>query len=327
MTDKENSTPEIENDAVDTPQTDDVTDYSDDLDVASALAAVSSLGEIAEAPDVQPALPLAEDAESADAEPAADESAMGQFGTDDGAEPADVMDASAALDEADAMQEAEIHPVAIDEGYLDADYTEIRPLHPDDAPADAVPHETAPMAYSAPPTSRLYRGQAASVVPALALIGTGAALTFLLTTTEFAITGAMLLAGGVIGLGVALLAYWVTSGRWAQGSFFVGVLLILEGAIGLYLAQPISAGIAIGWPLFISGGGLALLFALLFAAPFDARALMMSLVLIVTGGAVYALQVGIIPPEISTLLPSIWPIAPVILVVILITAFVRSRRS
>lgn len=109
-----------------------------------------------------------------------------------------------------------------------------------------------------PSTTQIERGQMASVVPALILMGIGAWLTLTLTTSDAGLeTGtARLVATG--GIGATLVAYWFSSRRWASGALFAGLgLLLCAGTI--IMLTGVDNLRAEGWPLFSVALGLAAL--------------------------------------------------------------------
>jgi hypothetical protein len=85
-----------------------------------------------------------------------------------------------------------------------------------------------------PPLSQLERGQAASVVPSLVLIGVGAFLTFLLTTKTPLPSDDFVGGLALIGMGISAVSYWLSSARWSKGSLVVGVVLAIVG-VGVVL--------------------------------------------------------------------------------------------
>ncbi len=100
-----------------------------------------------------------------------------------------------------------------------------------EAPAYGAPPEGWHSDFRQPPLSALERGQAASVVPALLLVGVGVFFTMLLTS------GLPLPAPDLVGaialgaVGICLIAAWVSSGRWARGNLFMGVVCLVGGAL------------------------------------------------------------------------------------------------
>lgn len=112
-----------------------------------------------------------------------------------------------------------------------------------------------------PPMSVLYRGQMASVVPALLLIVAGVALTFLLRTSGIVFTRELIFAGILAGFGLMMLAQWLSSRRWSGGNLLFGLNLICVSGVLAYFSQPATPPIVEGWPLLLSASGLAVIIA------------------------------------------------------------------
>lgn len=143
-------------------------------------------------------------------------------------------------------------------------------LAQDDAPdeGESAPVEHAPPVEFAPPSdfllpplSALSRGQAASFLPAFALMAAGVGLTFALTAGALTLTPALLLALGVTGVGALLLAQWLSSGRWSMGNFFLGALLLFCGGVGALLLIGDTLTLYNGYPLFVAALGVVVLLA------------------------------------------------------------------
>jgi len=173
----------------------------------------------------------------------------------------------------------------------------------------------------------LQRGQMPSVVPALLLILIGAWLTFSLTTGAAPPDPALMAAVAASGIAVTLFVRWLSSGRWARGSLFFALLLLLSGLTLIYLMQPASMGIVEGWPLLLVAVGVAFLLAGLMALPVDRRVLLPALAFVVAGGTALALTTGVIGSTVMTLAASLWPVVVVVLAAIWILPMVfRQRR-
>jgi hypothetical protein len=99
---------------------------------------------------------------------------------------------------------------------------------------DAPDSQTVISVFPQPPLSQLERGQAASVVPSLVLIGVGAFLTFLLTTKTPLPSDDFVGGLALVGMGISAMSYWLSSGRWSKGSLVVGIVLALAG-VGVVL--------------------------------------------------------------------------------------------
>lgn len=170
--------------------------------------------------------------------------------------------------------------------------------------------------FPVPPPTILRRGQMASVVPALLLIGIGAWLTFALTVSPpapDALTIAAVLLGGV---SVALLARWLSSGRWARGSLFAGLTLLFSVLVIVYLRQPLAAGFARGWPLLIVGLGASVILTALLAQPRDLRLLFPGLLVIIAGLIALVATLGLLPADVLALVASLWPVALVLALIV-----------
>jgi hypothetical protein len=97
------------------------------------------------------------------------------------------------------------------------------------APRAGTPTWSAPLTDSSrPPLLTVERGQAASIVPALLLIG-GGIWGILLVSTGSAFPVAQLPALMMASLGVVLLVLWVSLGRRSAGSLFGGLVLLALG--------------------------------------------------------------------------------------------------
>lgn len=166
----------------------------------------------------------------------------------------------------------------------------------------------------------LARGNIASVVPGLALIGIGAWLTFAFTTdTAPALPVMAAIIGGALGL--TLLVAWLAGGRWNRG-----LLLLL--AWGGFSAGSVFLPVPIGWG--ITGAlGVAVLLTGLLGRPFSPRLMGAGGVigLIAALGIVYGL--GYIPPVVLTALalPLVWiPITVVAGLILLLPLMARLWR-
>lgn len=96
------------------------------------------------------------------------------------------------------------------------------PVFPEDAPPTAALRQ--------PSLTTLERGTTASVVPALLLIGVGVFLTLLVASGSPLPSPSVLTGLALAGIGLSLLAWWISTGRWARGSLFIGMLSLLAGA-------------------------------------------------------------------------------------------------
>jgi hypothetical protein len=184
-----------------------------------------------------------------------------------------------------------------------------------------------PARIAMPPLLELRRGQPASVLPALLLIGVGGWLTFVFSTAEVSgfTPGWLLLAGAALGIIVlALLGHWVGSGRWSRGSLFAAVFLGLAGA-AVYYDLAVQPGY--GGALIIGSAGVALLLTGLLARPADHRWVVPGLVIIFAGLVALALAQGALPPAVLAELVRWSPLAAVIVAVLWVLPFIVKRRG
>jgi hypothetical protein len=177
--------------------------------------------------------------------------------------------------------------------------------------------------FARPPLMTIQRGQAASVVPAIVLMALGAWLTYALVSGA-GVPAAQLPGLGMGAAGLMLLAQWLSSERWARGSFFMGALLLLGGMLLLYLLQPGSLGSA-GYPLLLGAVGLALLLTGIFTSPRSGRLFFVGLALTAGGGAVLLFTGGFLPSDLVTLLTSAAPLILIVALVIVLLPFLRRR--
>jgi hypothetical protein len=179
--------------------------------------------------------------------------------------------------------------------------------------------------FPVPPQTVLKRGQMASVVPALLLMGIGAWLTFALTTSQTPPSAALIatvLAGGVI---VSLLARWLTSGRWTSGSLFMALALLFVTGLAAYLTLPTSPGIARGWPLLLAGLGAAFIGTALLAHPPDRRLMLPGLLLIAAAGFALTVTLNLLPASVLSVAANLWPVALVLVLLVWLLPVLRRR--
>jgi hypothetical protein len=181
--------------------------------------------------------------------------------------------------------------------------------------------------FPVPPLMTPRRGQISSLVPALALLLVGAWLT-LMTTTDAALPApGFLIALAGVGLGAAFIARWLASRRWARGSLFAGLALLLLSITFYYLTLPLSAGLAGGWPLLLIALGAAVALTGALGQPRERRLLAVGLALLAAGGAALAVTLGLLP---DVLLSSALSFAPVVLgvaaLISLLPVVFRQRR-
>lgn len=177
-----------------------------------------------------------------------------------------------------------------------------------------------------PPASVLHRGQLASVVPAVLLIGIGAYLTFIVTTSDVALQPGVVVATLVGGFGAMLLAQWISSARWAIGSFFIGVLLLLTGATFAYLILPNNLSLIDGYPLLLTAIGTAFVITDIFV-PSGRRIWLIGLILAIAGLVGVAVTTTIMNMNIAESFGGLLPVAIVIIIVLLIAPIFRRRQQ
>lgn len=177
--------------------------------------------------------------------------------------------------------------------------------------------------FPVPPATVLRRGQMASVVPALLLIGIGAWLTFALTAAPSPPDGLIMAAVLLGGVSVALLARWLSSGRWARGSLLLGLALLLITGVTFYLQQPGAMGVTQGWPLLVVGLGAAVLLTALLAYPPERRLLLPGALLTAVGLVALVVTLGLLPAEVLALAGTVWPVVLVVVLVVWLLPVVR----
>ncbi|MEZ4669079.1 MAG: hypothetical protein R3E39_14325 [Anaerolineae bacterium] len=181
--------------------------------------------------------------------------------------------------------------------------------------------------FPVPPMTTLKRGQLASVVPALLLIGVGVWLTVVLTTTG-SLPDSGLLAGLVIaGFGLTLVVRWLATGRWAGGSLFFGLALLLMGGSVIFLLQPFSPGLVSGWPMLIAAIGVALLLSGILTYPSDRRLVFPGVVILAVGLVGLIVTMNILSNEILVVAASLWPVAVVIVAIFFVLPMLFRQRQ
>jgi hypothetical protein len=181
--------------------------------------------------------------------------------------------------------------------------------------------------FPVPPQTTLHRGQMASVIPALVLIGLGAWLTFTLTTSKAAPDPALMIGALAGGAALMLLSRWLTAGRWARGALFFALALLFGGGTILFLAQPASPGLGRGWPLLVAALGLAIMLTGILAQPSDRRLLWPGLLLVAAGGAGLAVTLNLLNSDLLNLAATWWPVPVVLLLFLLLLPLVARRRA
>lgn len=178
-----------------------------------------------------------------------------------------------------------------------------------------------------PSMSVLHRGQLASVVPAVLLIGIGVYLTFLVTTSSVILQPGVIVAILVGAIGAMLLAQWLSSARWAIGSFFIGILLLLTGGTLAYLILPNNLSLMNGYPLLLTAIGTAFVITDIFV-PSGRRAWLIGLILAIAGligVATTTMLMGLAITDSARGL--LLAVAIVIIIVFLIAPILRRRQQ
>jgi len=182
-------------------------------------------------------------------------------------------------------------------------------------------------AMSVPPPTILRRGQLASVVPALLLMGVGAWLTFAQSVPGVMQISPALVAGALAGvLIITLLAQWLHSKRWSRGVFFFAALALLVS--GSYVFSTLSPNNAVMLPpLLLLSAALAFALTGLLSRPAD-RHLMLPAALFAVAAVIALLAaLGIVPSQILAGAAPLWPIVVGALAVIWLLPVVLRRRD
>lgn len=193
-----------------------------------------------------------------------------------------------------------------------------------EAPAFVPVHYTPTLPM--PPVQRLKRGSLPSIVPAIILIALGIWLT-VQTTTDSPIDSRIVLAAGIGGLVVTLLAAWIAWGRWSRGLLLPA--LLMGGIGGVVAAGLIPGGLDLtrGYPLLATAVGAAVLLSALLGRPFDRRMLVAGLILTLAGGLGLLITNGVIVGDLIASAAPLWPVPVVLLVAIWLAPLVFRRRS
>ncbi len=196
----------------------------------------------------------------------------------------------------------------------------------EDAALAAEQPSTAPVLSFAPPKPMaLRRGSLASIIPAAILIVAGALLT--LATTAGAVVPTQFVVWGAIGaVGLLLISYWLSSRRWARGSFFFATLLLLSAAVFYAMTAPDGIGVK-GFPLLIVATGVALILPSLAARPATRNVLVPGILMIVGGLVALGFTFGIFDASLLSLAAQYAWIAPVILIVLWLLPVIFRRRD
>ncbi|MCA9891476.1 MAG: hypothetical protein KC615_00740 [Anaerolineae bacterium] len=251
----------------------------------------------------------------------------------------DVSAALAAVASLDRLTSDEIYEA--EEEYEEYDFAEQGEYVPSDVsafgevtPVPAFPESTGYMgagytqgaAIAHPDMFALRRGQVASVVPALLLIGLGAWLTFMTTTADESspqIDPLLILIALVGVLSIGLLSHWWTSRRWARGSFFLSMTLLAMSAVGFFLIQSGGMSIATGWPLLIAGVGIALFLTGLLTQPRSLGLVGFGIMMALLSAVATSVTAELLPVNILSLAADAWPVAAVIAVLLLLVPVIR----
>lgn len=176
--------------------------------------------------------------------------------------------------------------------------------------------------FAMPPMLTMQRGRLDSVIPALILILLGAWLTYSLTTAQASLDPGLVLgvAGG--GIGIALIARWLATGRWAMGALFFALVILLCGGVFLFLLS--SGSLMTAWPLILVGVGLAFLITGLVAG--QNRLALPGLVIIFASMIALVVTQGMLPEPVIGQLAAAWPIVAVIVVLLFALPLIFRRR-
>ncbi|MBL8130992.1 MAG: hypothetical protein JNL42_03970 [Anaerolineae bacterium] len=171
----------------------------------------------------------------------------------------------------------------------------------------------------------LKRGSLASVIPALLLIVIGGGWTFVNTTGGQ--IDPLLMAGVALACFIFILFLgWLSFGRWPRGLLFFAVLIAATvGLVALTLRVP-GLDLASAYPLLLAAPGLAVLLAALLGRPANTRLLILAVLLIAAAAVGIAFNAGMLPFELSGILPYLAPITGGVLVVLWLLGAVSRRR-
>jgi hypothetical protein len=155
------------------------------------------------------------------------------------------------------------------------------------------------------------------------MIGIGAWLTFSLTTGADGPSPLLLVLALCGGLGVTLLARWLVSGRWALGTLFFALVVLLTG--GIFALLLMQGTLAAYWPLLLIGPGLAFFITGVMAG--EGKLLLPGLLLAIGGLAGLVVTNQWLPAAALTTLAGLWPVALVIILVLLLLPRVARPRE
>lgn len=175
-----------------------------------------------------------------------------------------------------------------------------------------------------PPFTGLQRGRIDAIVPALALILTGAWLTFTLTTSSIPpdpLPTAVVLATGAA---LTLLVRWISTGRWSRGTLFFALIIVFTAAgLAVLVLQP---GLRNAWPVLLAAPGLAFVLASLLARPTERRLMLPGLMLLFAGAAGLVYSYGLLPANLLITAASLWPAAAIAITILLLLPLITRRR-
>ncbi len=203
----------------------------------------------------------------------------------------------------------------------------------DEEDADGEPvHIPEPVDFSSPPMMTLRRGQMASFVPALLLMAVGIWLTFSLTTSESPPDSNLLTAIAVGGIGITLLAQWLSSKRWSRGAFFSGALVLLVSVTAFLLiysdtTQSSLPGLAEGWPLLLVAAGTAFVLTALFTKPQNGRLALFGLMVGMGGITAFAVTNDALGRRLVDIIGGLWPVVLVLVIIVLLLPVIVRRRG
>lgn len=193
-------------------------------------------------------------------------------------------------------------------------------VSPDTKPAPAFDSD-----FVRPELFMLERGQAASVVPAVLLMASGVWLTYMLMS-GVTVPPAQLIGLALAGAGVMFLAQWLSSARFARGSFFAGWLLLGMGALTMGLFQPGGSGLA-GYPLGLGVIGAAFLLTGLFTMPRSGRLGFIGLMFVLAGLAGLTVTQGLLDAALLSALAGFAPVVAGLVALVLVAPLLRRRRD
>lgn len=177
-----------------------------------------------------------------------------------------------------------------------------------------------------PPALQIERGQMASTVPALILMGIGAWLTLTLTSTSGALQTGTILLVAIGGAGATLVAYWFSSRRWASGALFAGLGLLLCAGTILILTSVENLR-ADGWPLFSVAVGLAALLTAFLSQSAGTGWIFAGISLILAGLTGLAVTTGSVGDNLVSTAELMWPVLLVFCAILLALPLAFRRRG